>query len=475
MPRKTAADITPINPAIHISEEYSYKRNARDRAARKVRWSVDDFRVTIEPQNIYNNMTAPERLGLFNRIVAQVRVRSEHPQKFYSAALAITESGQMFVTHNTQRQHEFHKDCAEINLVNVVSQLAGSKDKIDKLYLMVGFDTPDKDTPADKLELPYVPCGKCMDTLCKCSLSEATITVLPPNDGQLTLTINNHAHHIEELKRGEAWETRLSNLMVDDVLPLGEKEKAYGEAGWDKLTDGNPLPRALPRQEIEHIMHTRKNGLTTEQLALKRVIRQTIVNTLAGRTSEPALDADASPESINRFMVNAITRVYKEYPKARKGQSNAESVRCVVLRLANGTFHCVTEVDGPQENAVPHAEISAVAASQHQLQPVTDVWVMRVNRQDIAEGIMRTSPKEALERVFKRRPSDDEVKDAQGKPIKGTVNMHYMPFNDGTLSREQVEESMVHYPIEVLFVSRFRGARFYGQQRAGAGQDRTLH
>jgi cytidine deaminase len=462
--RKTPADKSQFSGSITFPRKHGEM---------EVHWSVQDFRVRIEPENGYAKLNEPERVTVFNRILAKVRTRSDHPDGIYSAALAITQNGQMFVASNAQRQHEFHKDCAEINTINAITQLVGSQEKIARLYLMIGFNTPTKDTPPEQLERPFAPCGKCMDTLHSCSTPEAMITMLPTNDGTLPLSLNLTAHHVEELKAGEAWQTRISNLMIDKDITLSDKEKEYAHAGWQALTKEPTPHRALTEREVNRLF-VAKRKLTPQETELKALIIQTVSNAGTRRESEAALDIDHSPAGINHFMVQRIQDAYRKRSpiEGKPGEHAVNSIRCVVLRLADGTFHTATEVEGPEENAVPHAGVTAVAATRHLHQPITDAWVMRVSKKDIDEGKLYTSPKEELERLYKRRSQHENDADIKGHPVNSSINIHYISFNNGTLKSREVEEITHHYFIEDIFTSRFKGSRHYGHNgNANGGEN----
>lgn len=451
----------------HFSGIISFPRGQH---SLQVHWNVNDFRVTIIPPNHYDNLTEPERLRLFNEVLAKIRTRSEHPDDIYSAVLAITHEGNILVANNTQRQSEYHKDCAEINLVNIMTQLLGGQEKIERLYLMIGFTTPNRDTPDTQLERPMAPCGKCVDTLRSCTTPEAMITMLPVNDGSLPLVINHSAYNVGQLYPREAWETRLSALDINRVVQLLPEARDAGEQGWQALIDPTNVSKTYSEEEAERILRTSKKHLAPDEKHLKALMKRAALNAATGRSSEAALDLDHSPSGINHFMVQSITDAYRRRsPTGPEGQHNAETIRCVVIRLADGSFHSITEVEGPEENAVPPAEVTAVAATRPIHQRITDVWVMQMNRQDIGEGVMHTSPKEALERVYKRRPrKDSDVADYYDQKLQENVNVHFIPFNNGQLKDEQLETMTQRYSIQNIYISRYGGSRAYDQNDSPA-------
>lgn len=417
-------------------------------------WEVNDFRLNVSPPELLPRLSAQERAKLFNNVIAHVIKRSEHPDGSHGAVVAITENGDILVANNNQRQHEFHKDCAEINLINVLTQLLGSKVRISDMYLSIGKE--------DQL---LCPCGKCMDTLSKASKPDAKITMFPVNNGSLPIELNTSANSLSELIPGQSWQTTISHFMPYTTLPLSTKARAFGEEGWKQLTGGNPLvTQPLGHDEIKRIQRTKSRKLSPGDQHIRKIMDRAATNAaMRSINGEPELDVNHSPEAINNFLVERITRAYHACQPAKiPGQREAEMVRCAVVRLADGSFHSATEIEGINENAVPYAEVTAVAATRTVAQPITDLWVMQLNREDIAQGIMRTSPKEALERVYKRRPASEEhVADNEGKSIKDSVNVHYIPFNTGKLTRDEVGDISQEFTIDKLYISQWKGSRHY--------------
>jgi hypothetical protein len=177
-------------------------------------------------------------------------------------------------------------------------------------------------------------------------------------------------------------------------------------------------------------------------------------------------------------MVDKIAESYQARPDSSNGNGfkNVAKIRCVMIRLEDGSMHYAIEAEGPEENAIPYAEVTVSAKEQEKKQKVTDMWVMEYEPKNIAHGKMATSPKEALERICKRRP-EVETKDIKGNKIKDSVNVSYIPFNDGKLNNDMLSKIIREYKIEKIYPNHFYGVKdksIYGSAQ-NPPEGRTVH
>lgn len=124
--------------------------------------------------------------------------------------------------------------------------------------------------------------------------------------------------------------------------------------------------------------------------------------------------------SINQFMLDQIThtladrfrgrREVKDSQTRRKWvEENISSIRCVVAQLDDGTYRSAVQAAGQFDPASPHPEavIAAQVAPSMGRHGIRHVWVMEMNPSMIHEGkYMPTSPKEGIERLYKRASAD---------------------------------------------------------------------
>ncbi len=434
-------------------------------------WKVKDFRVTaIEPRDAFERMSRLARARLFNNILRKVRERSSHPQ-IRSAALILTRKGDIFVASNTQLQHEYHRDCAEINISNITHQLRQRGDEVAEVYFAMA---PKELAPKRQKYRIFAPCGKCVDMFCRNFPPSTRITMMPP--GSHTFTINDTAKDLQSVGPGEAWETTLEQLNQHWEIKLAGAARTYGEQGLRAL-EGGKIPQAkFSAGQVDRLLHSTPRQWAQRVKSnspLMQRVKLAIRNEFTERVSIAQLDIlepEKQLEGISRYMVQRIDEAYRRRKKllAEGETPGLDTIRCAVIRLSDGTYHQVTEVDGRNENAVTHAEITAVNKAQDKNNEVTDVWVMTMNRQDIENGVMHTSFKEAVERSNKRGTKDHETGERR-------VHFHYIPFNDGKRTQEELEAVTRHFAeARELFPSQWPGYKFLEEARraqvSGAGK-----
>lgn len=427
-----------------------------------VGWEITGNQITLgdHTASTLAVLSSEERVLLFNAILAEYRKAVHDPDGFKGAAVVIDKDNNVFIGMNTAIEHGFHKNCAEKNAVNAMVQDALTHDRdpqVEAIYVMAGFDnTEDSSAPA----APCLPCGLCMDLLASHSSPKTDLIIFPPNNGAYIPALNHAATSLRDLPAGDAWITTINHLLVDATIHLTRAERAFGKKGLAAITGNETLQTEhVDEASLKELFSS--DSLSPQQTRLRQIITQYTNNHLQGIESIPELDVDSSLESINRFMVGKIAAAYQSRSvTAGEGLTtlrNVEKIRCVVMRLSDGTFHYSPEIIGPEENATTYAGATSVASSRLSNSPIQDVWVMEMDPKAIAEGTMSTSPKEELERIYKK--GNHVKKPALPGEETPPVNIHYIPFNDGSLRDEQLRASMRSYDIETIFLSQFKGPK----------------
>ncbi len=430
-----------------------------------------------------SKLSEEQRLEVFNRILAeywQLSVKED----LSTAALVVTDvpradgkglHTRLYIHTNTTEAIGYHKDCAEVNVTRTMLNTTQEKGNIRELYLITGDN---KAPPTRKQDLQQVipPCGKCSDMLEKWvdQVQNGTVYVLPGNDGNVPLTINTAARTPAGVGQGEVWKIPVHDKAQGSATALlayrqvDLKKEPHSRAkvkaqkdGWAALIDES---RHIHKPNMDELKQRAASGqkLSDDERHLLEIEKAVYEIRNSDRETIATLEAEPSPERINTYMVRQIQETYSERKKAfaesGNGYEEPQKIRCVVVRLADGSFHKGMEVVGKGSNASPPAEMNAIDRGNATYKSVTDVWVMEVDPADIEQNRLTTSTKEGLERLLKRAPKTDGIQDAQGKPVKGTLNIHYIPFNDGTLSRKQVENITISKPFEEFFPSAFIGS-----------------
>lgn len=244
-------------------------------------------------------------------------------------------------------------------------------------------------------------------------------------------------------------------LLADELTKSPNKPTADSAAGFvASFINYADQAKKLFSQTIRKLMGT---TVKPAEKAAQNVMRK--------RKSEAVLDCAVDSHGIdisviNHFMAEKIMdtfldRAAKQIPaeKSKNGElrkwfhENIASIRCVAIQLDDGTFRYAVQADTKFDNAMPHAEVVALENAVESLgrNGVHHVWAMEMSPKDIDAGIMRTSPKEGIERLLKRAS-------------KYGIHFHYLPFNDGTLPQEKIKQAMVNFDNYVeIYPSGFRG------------------
>jgi hypothetical protein len=251
----------------------------------------------------------------------------------------------------------------------------------------------------------------------------------------------------------EAGQGTLQRILGSDGSPTPDSELLFAQLA---LNIGRADLVEIPEKSADEV----KNYLA--------VITQATTNAANRISSIPALDvaraADGSIdlESVNKVMVEKILATMASRlrgsaidPAQEQGWQETfleqlGTVRCAVIELENGTFHYGLEVQGALDSSMPNAEVNALMTALEALgdNKVKQVFVMEMNPAEIARPdhpvsrpTLHTSPKEGIERIFKRSLPE--------------VPFHFLPFNDGALTNEALAEIVRTYTPPEIYPGGF--------------------
>ena len=250
----------------------------------------------------------------------------------------------------------------------------------------------------------------------------------------------------------------------------GEHNFAVIRAEMEKRTQG-PLPSTalefVPAflnyvQNSAKLFSQKIRGLVA---SVAEPAQKAAENILLQRKSVPALDCAVSGSTlnialINQFLVLRITDTVADRMRGREDvtkltpakqlqwlQQNIDYVRCVAIQLDDGTFRYAVQAAGKLDAAMPNAGVAALEQAVESLgrNGVRHVWAMEMNPTDIKQGILRTSPKEEIERLMKRRSAEG-------------IDFHYIPFNNGDLTNVRLHTLVKHLGEKDIYPTAFRGS-----------------
>ena len=316
--------------------------------------------------------------------------------------------------------------------------------------------------------------------------------------GTAEIELNNKANTLADIKepnegnRLVSWHVPLSHVDRDRTLALDGKTAKFQREEYGNLlayaSDPINLPENIARSNLDvlhaHVSAGKEKNLI-DQLAdgLTKFLHNDLKlpffsaaahaaqNAVLYRHSEATLDTavikDGSVDitKINQFLVGKIRdalidrlqskpEIVGKTPaekmawakgKDKDGHYNISFIRCVAIQMDDGTFHYSLETESKIDNAMPHAEMAALenAVSAIGRYGVRHAWVMEMNPADILEGkVMRTSPKEGLERLSKRQSTNG-------------LDITYLPFNNASADIGQLP--IKKYQIDEILPGAHRG------------------
>jgi hypothetical protein len=312
--------------------------------------------------------------------------------------------------------------------------------------------------------------------------------------GAATIALNNSASILADIKDPnagstiESWHVPLSHINRHRTISLSAETAAAQQSGYKTLIHETSDVQNLPENQANKNLKQLANGASSDNLLtrLGKRLEQFLKpmgealgfsffpaaahaaqNVVLHRHSEAELDGAVKADGtidltkINQFMVTQIqdavadrlhsreeTAKMSEQQKGAWIKNNINYVRCAAIQLDDGTFHYALQAEGKLDNAMPNAEVAALenAVSALGRYGVRHAWVMEMNPADILAGkIMRTSPKEGLERLSKRQSKDG-------------LNLTYLPFNNG--SAEAINQlAPKAFSIDAVYPAGHRGHR----------------
>ncbi len=338
------------------------------------------------------------------------------------------------------------------------------------IYVMQGI-SPDK--------VPIAcPCGKCIDMLANvvegANTPIITIPLLPKAlkeklDGShsFDVAIDSKSKTLKEFQAKPkssditAWQTTMGNLNAEREIVVAGDERTPLQNARDKMIRAafqrnkkttpqreeanlNLLGGKANQSPFERFLATIQQDFNQASDALRKllgekrpVIEKATENILRERESEAALDCARGADGtldlhiINKFLsqkiIDTLADRCKDFSYNVKENrqtwvnNHITSIRCVAIEMDDGSFRYATQAQTAFDNAMPNAEAVALenAVSILGQHGVRHVYAMELNPADIKAGIIRTSPKEGIERLAKRAS-------AQG------LDFTYFPPNDGT-------------------------------------------
>jgi cytidine deaminase len=455
---------------IEITHFERAKKNPQTgKTSGKFTFVLKDNHINVDPPIKIGNEKAPdwrrdltdqEKIAVFSKILARHRSYVHAEGDFKVAAIGITENGDIYVAQNHEwSADDFKRNCAEQNLIGIAfSREAYKRDRdrgrsqstdsasrgdfnprFNQIYLMGGVDG----------HIPITcPCGYCTDDLAKFMDPEAKVFILPlgleAKESQ-EIVINSRAEVTSELAKDEAWQTTIGHLNRHREIILPEDEAELQRKGLDKIAEKlTPTLIAWLRgeltgnREIPAPGELERRTIFSQPLRANRHMVDTIEKTLLDQLKGIALKLGA-PGNFPEITPQIVSKMIRDH---------IYTIRCTMIQTDGGqVFENVTP-----ESLITKAELPAEILARGQMggikgtQGITGIKVMEFNPRDIAAGLLRTSPKAAVDRLFK-------MKSKIGKE----TTFSFSPFNDGNLALEQSKKIVRSFSANEFLPGEFNG------------------
>ncbi len=368
---------------------------------------------------------------------------------------------------------------------------------IDTTYLMIKHGVSKFTTP----------CGTCRDELLHHSDKDSKLVCVPflsseeAKKTELSLAVtpeyaeicfggedpyDKHAN-INNVPERHAFKMMMSELLPHrevDLVPDNETERGK----WiDRIHSAYAALNRAETSPYYTLTEDQKQALQLLAQINESVQEPGRVRTLENVSTEenilPNHYDNYTLENINRYMAETIKLAYGEHcPDGNKVTDSkgretriVDRIRTVVVVTEDGKVYSGVNVMGPKLPTKPPADVAALMNGLNQ-KNIKEVFVMEMEPDRIApkeikdeEEITERDPHRldysnkcldrlatftgrALDRINKNTYAEGDLGSPDRKNIRGQVigaraTLHVIPFNDGTLKKEDIESGMVSKPV----------------------------
>lgn len=200
-------------------------------------WMVRDNRLYVTPS--FTHLRREEdKMQCLNQALVAFAGRSTKPD-LKSAAIAVSERGYFYIAHNTTETIPWNKECAEVNLGTIVKQLGKPDDKIRRVYVLGGLT--DEFKPGHIRDQLIGMCMRCVSSLLGLMSDDATVTIVPANDGKANIGLRE-TPHMNQVKAYEAWQVPYSVLVEPSIIRFDETVKAAEAETFKNMMAATDVP-----------------------------------------------------------------------------------------------------------------------------------------------------------------------------------------------------------------------------------------
>ncbi len=296
-------------------------------------------------------------------------------------------------------------------------------------------------------------CGDCTNLMSKLMDPQSPIYIMPGTDGKQWLDLDRDAQSISDIKPGHAWATNMAHLLKHreikvsdaerDIQLKGIAELSRDVAHWvDRYIEEDPNKAVRSRPQVSKTIDKQRVGRFHIDLAqLNEYMGEQIYLTVADRLQEIASEKRGLG-NLKTLDAGTVEQLVNEEVKW---------ARCAVMQRDDGKLFAAVTIKTKYEPASENAENNAMNQGRRRQGGIHAMYVMEMNPSKAQEGILRTSAPVAVERQLKGVSKRT-----------GTVDYHYMPFNDGSLSSPEIARAMHHRDAKQLFPTGWNG-RYAGK------------
>lgn len=378
-----------------------------------VQWHMNGHRIHLSKDGKpirMADLSEDEAVALASRIVPAYHAAHGDPAAtFHGTAMHqlkdSTGEEWLMIGSNAQPLDEFNRSCAEMSTIWEMREQSKDPAPILQRSFLIGNYTESKGH-----ENAY-PCGHCRREMTAIAAPDAMFYSLPHS-----LQVSDDLVILPMEKRSESQGPTILSMKVADLLPLPKVR--LPDASW--VGTIAQAEQALAQGSFDDSM------------------MQLIMKSIDGRK----LEGPNTLELINQALVGAIADVHQ------RREQKPEHIRAVAVRNNKGEIFIMAMGQDEDAPSKPPVLVGALMKALNE-RNITDVYVMDYNpaqtkqaEEDVAAGktpMIAALDGTELDRLYKH------------KPKSGAINVHILPFNDGTLSEQQLKSAVNSADLEAFY------------------------
>lgn len=410
----------------------------------------EDF-IDLTDQLAGHDSEKAKQLAIINRLLAEQREHAwdhEHGgAMFHGAAILRTESGQWFLSANTQLQSpETTRSCAEANAAIEARGREGKDMHIAELWFMGGKANYERgEAFLSPTGQRFTPCGSCLDIIHNHRNRvgpETVVHMVPLNDGKMQLLLGNP----EDIRPANEIEpNRVFSRYIRMLLP----NVSY------QLSDANGSQKHMMIEGYEWIRNPSNWQAIADAIQNDKLLR-------LKQLEEEMADPNERLNVMNSILMETARDYYQ------KSRSKPHILTIAIIRATDGKYYIGKYTRDRSTPASPDAEFEAIGnmIDSSPNKRITDVFIANFNDKelgsissawsesqsdDISLHMPNGATREIIKKYSPRSEVADKVKDFFGRYVgENGANVHVFLSNNPELKNFDPQKHVISFKIKDL-------------------------